>query len=390
MRVLYIVNATLLYGGATKSFLLLLEGMKRKGVTPYVVTPDGDGLCLRLKEMGIRYFVMPYRANTYPRYRSVKDLLLFFPRLFMRRLLSLRATRKVVSICKSENIDLIHTNVSVISIGQKAAEKLGIPHIYHFREYADKDFGEHYYPSKSLFRKSLDKPSSFAICITKDIQTYHKLSPQKSIVVYNGISIPKEVTPSALKDDYFLFAGRIESSKGVSQLIEAYHLCTQNANPCKLLLAGSLDDSQYVNAIKEQIKLWKLEENIEFLGQRSDIANLMKQAKALIVTSHNEAFGRSMAEAMANQCLVIGRDTGGTKEQFDNGKELTGHEIGIRFNTTEELSKALTSVNAKPRYFFDTMRNEAQEVVKKLYGVDVYIDSIFAYYKEIEKLCNKP
>lgn len=42
---------------------------------------------------------------------------------------------------------------------------------------------------------------------------------------------------------------------------------------------------------------------------------------ALIVPSPFEAFGLITAEAMFNKCLVIGRDTAGTKEQFDNGQK---------------------------------------------------------------------
>ena len=40
---------------------------------------------------------------------------------------------------------------------------------------------------------------------------------------------------------------------------------------------------------------------------------------------------------MYNHCLVIGRNTAGTKEQFDNGLDQTGEEIGLRFDSDLEL-----------------------------------------------------
>lgn len=49
----------------------------------------------------------------------------------------------------------------------------------------------------------------------------------------------------------------------------------------------------------------------------------MNRATALIVPSPFEAFGLITAEAMFNKCLVIGKDTAGTKEQFDNGQKNT-------------------------------------------------------------------
>lgn len=58
---------------------------------------------------------------------------------------------------------------------------------------------------------------------------------------------------------------------------------------------------------------------VVFLGMRKDIYSLMKDAMALIVPSYWEGFGFITTEAMFNGCLVIGRNTSGTKEQFDNG-----------------------------------------------------------------------
>ena len=45
----------------------------------------------------------------------------------------------------------------------------------------------------------------------------------------------------------------------------------------------------------------------------------MSKALALFVPSSFEGFGFITVEAMFCGCLVIGRNTGGTKEQFDNG-----------------------------------------------------------------------
>ena len=64
----------------------------------------------------------------------------------------------------------------------------------------------------------------------------------------------------------------------------------------------------------------------------------MRQAKAIIIPSHNEGFGRCMPEAMFNGCLCIGHDTGGTKEQMDNGTEATGEDIALRYQTEDQLT----------------------------------------------------
>lgn len=387
MKVLYILNSTIMSGGATKSFLTLITGLK--DVHPYVIVPDRKGVYPVLKEKRIPTFVLSYRHCTYPRYKSVKDLALFFPRLIARRVLSQLAAKAVEKICTSEGIDLIHTNVSVIDIGIRAAQSLNIPHIFHIREFGDLDFAEHYFPCKRLYHKYFKKDKSYAICITKGIQKYHGLSDYNSTVIYNGISI-KPLSDYVRTDErYFLFAGRIERAKGVKELLCAFKCyASQNSNPCKLLLAGKTGDTAYVNEIRLFIERNGLSSLVKLLGERMDIAGLMHYAMATIVPSKSEAFGRTTAEAMAYGCLVIGHDTGGTKEQFDNGLYETGHEIGIRYSTEEDLCKAMTKIGLSGSQDYAMMKADAKMTVQKLYNAENYVGKVCDYYNEILKQCH--
>jgi hypothetical protein len=44
MRVLYVLNATIPNGGATKAFLSLLNQCRLYGIQPFIVMPDKDGI----------------------------------------------------------------------------------------------------------------------------------------------------------------------------------------------------------------------------------------------------------------------------------------------------------------------------------------------------------
>ena len=65
MKVLYILNATTVYGGATKSFMPLLEGMKENGVEVCVVVPDSAGIYDVLNKKGIETYVVKMKHNVY-------------------------------------------------------------------------------------------------------------------------------------------------------------------------------------------------------------------------------------------------------------------------------------------------------------------------------------
>lgn len=384
MKILYLLNYTLPLGGATKSFLILLDRIIGKGFCPIVVVPNKDGIYELIKQKGINIICVPFRDATYPWTRNIRDLILFLPRLFGRIWLNWKAVKKLQKELENEEIDIIHSNVSVIDIGYRLSRQLHIPHIYHIREFGDLDFAMHYYPSKRHFQKLLNSTESYSVCITKAIQRHHKQSSNpNSVVIYNGIhnAIDSICDIEKKKKRYFLFAGRIEPSKGVDDLLEAY---SKYHGTVPLYLAGYYNvNSDYFKKIKAILANNDLSDRVHLLGGRDDIEELMRNALALIVPSHFEAFGRSMAEAMFNNCLVIGHDTEGTKEQFDNGRALIGKEIGLRYSSVEELTNRLMEAEVMESAHYKEYTHNALHTVNSLYSTEVFIENICHFYHRI-------
>ncbi len=111
----------------------------------------------------------------------------------------------------------------------------------------------------------------------------------------------------------------------------------------------------------------------------------MKTAKALIVPSFHEGFGRITAEAMFNGCLVIGRNTAGTKEQFDNGLRIAGREIGVRFTDVNSLADAIGYVSKLSDCEYSEMALMAQNVVQQLYSIEKNTELTYKFLSEIIK-----
>lgn len=386
MRVLYIANSTSVSGGDNKSLLTLLSYVMQEGIEPMVVVPDKDGIYESLRNKGIRVFVVDYRMDIYPNFSTIKDKFLFLPRLVARRFIEFYAERKISTICEDMKIDLIHSNVSVLSCGLRAARKCGLPHVAHVREYVDIDFHIHPYPNMKSFLKRLNGNGSYLICITRGIQEHHGFVGRNVKQIYNGINIEVLDNNSVLFDEeYFFYAGRIEQAKGVLHLIEAYSSFIDiYPNGPSLKLAGQINDSVYYSKIMNFISLKGLEDKISFLGSRKDVQVLMKNALATIVPSFFEAFGRCLPEAMLNGCLTIGHDTGGTKEQYDNGLNECGLEIGLRYKNKAELTCRLEEVfKYGHTERFTEMRNRAKDVVRKLYSPKQYVEGVCSFYRQI-------
>lgn len=389
MKVLYILSSTTSTGGATKSFIRLLNELLGKGIEAWVVLPTPTGIYHELKKMPVHLVLLPIRSSAYPDTRNSLYTLALPWRLLFWKSLNAYSFIKLRRLLAKEHIDLVHSNVSIIGVGYQAAKAVGIPHIYHIREYGDKDFNIHYFPSQHIYMKRMYAKDSYSICITNDIRRHHHLGKwANSQVIYNGIASEKDIRVNANKEPYLLFAGRIEKGKGVMELVMAYkEYSTRNKNVLPLKIAGKINDEKYYQTIIDFMKQNKLVQEIEFLGPRTDIYDLMKSTKAIIIPSLFEGFGRCMAEAMFNDCLVIGRDTGGTKEQFDNGVRITGQEIGLRYKTNQELTNLLQLVSEKPTSFFNPYRERARQTVLKLYTIEKCAEQVVCLYEKIK--CNE-
>ena len=162
----------------------------------------------------------------------------------------------------------------------------------------------------------------------------------------------------------------------------AFHLQNPDVK-VSLKLAGPISEVAYWKRIQSYIKENHLADCVEYIGVRDDLDNLMHDALAVIVSSVCEGFGRCLPEAMLNDCLTIGRNTGGTKEQYDNGVKECGEEIGLRYQTTDELTEQMSHVALASEHAFDKIKSNAKMVVQKLYTKEANINSIKSFYQEI-------
>lgn len=385
MNIAYILNDTPVNGGATKAFVNMLEGLKTYDVKSFVVVPNRQGIYIELKKQGIPVLATPFRPCTYPYSNTLQQKLFFTPRLAARIIVNGMATRKLERFLKENKIDLVHSNTGVVRIGYDAAKRLGIPHIYHIREFAEL-IGYHYYPRKSAFQKQLE--TCYSICITKAVEAHYHLTDAKRMnrVVYDGVFNTIHTKPTSLNKGYFLYAGRIQPVKGLDLLLEAYKNYKEHVvEVLPLKVAGSNDDIAYYNQQIRYVKKNGLLDHVHFLGDRNDIATLMRDARALIIPSRSEGFGFCMPEAMFQGCLAIGRNIAGTKEQFDNGLRVTGKEIGLRYETTEELASLLAEVSSRPADYYRPYTERAFNVVNQLYTQESNAQQVYTFYQDILK-----
>ena len=133
------------------------------------------------------------------------------------------------------------------------------------------------------------------------------------------------------KEDYFFYAGRLSSEKGVDDLIECWN---QFEIQSELHIAGD-------GPLNQQLRK-KSEGNskIKWLGhlERDQIYAQLSKSKGLLFPSHcYEGFPLTLIEAMAVGCPVITSDIGIQSEIIDNGMNGLHFRLGDLANLNQQI-----------------------------------------------------
>ncbi len=122
--------------------------------------------------------------------------------------------------------------------------------------------------------------------------------------------------------------GQLSPWKGQDTAIGALALLRDQGVDAHLLLVGSavfvapstrLDNEAYVARLHDLVTRLGLGDRVSFLGERSDVPEIMRALDVLLSPSVQEPFGRAVIEAMAMEVPVIATTVGGPAEIVTDG-----------------------------------------------------------------------
>ena len=379
MKILYVASAPDM-GGATIALYNLISAIIENHQV-VVVFPKRKGELMRLLDnLHVKYYNINYDMNLWPSYSH--NPIRYFIRVAKMCVKNYIAQKKIQAIIEAESPSIVHCNVGPIDVSLNACKHLGIPHVWHIREYQDLDFNMKSFPTMSHFRKRIHSKGNYCISITRDIFNHWNLRDVDK-VIYDGIFIKSQLVPiKEKKKNNILFVGRIEPAKGAFDAIKGFLKIKPKYKDFIMQIAGNISDNDYYQSCKKLVDESLYGDSIQFLGHRSDIYSLMRQSKAIIVSSYCEGFGFITAEAMLNNCFVIGRNTGGTKEQMDICEEIAHTPLAYRFNDVVELAAGIEyAINN------DTTKEceIARSIVAERYNNIKYASDIVDYYHYVLK-----
>lgn len=223
----------------------------------------------------------------------------------------------------------------------------------------------------------------------------HRLMPKASAggpaeykVIYNGIdtrelcpSGPASSRPAGLRrTKVILFAGRHDSRKGISDLINALHILRLNGvDNIRLKITGK---GEITESLRELVKKLKLEKFIQFVGilPRNQLVKAYQTADLLVAPSRDgEGFNRTIIEARSCGTLVVCTDIEGHREAI--GRDLS--PFMAQPKNPQSLAKQIMAVLNLPETEKQKIRKKSREDVVASFDWDKIVKQHLEYYQSL-------
>ena len=382
MRIMYIAHSIGLEG-ANQSLLNIIAKMEESKAEIYVVAPRETGALIdRLKAHKVNVIIEKYFPWRATRTSDLKRRAQYAYHWLRWRLLDAfvnqRSAERLAQIVLEKEIDVIHTNCSTIDIGARMKAILlrkgrNVRHVWHLREFGDKDFDQYYLPSRRTVTARMNKYTDRFICISKAIYNhYDYLEKEKKQVIYNGVPVVEANAPRA-EDGVvnLLIAGRVGVEKGQDIAVAA----------CKRLDDAGIHNVELHLAGKGQLKKEipdSIRERVHLLGFVDNMRKLREKVDIELVCSRSEAFGRVTAEAMMCGIPVVGTRSGGTPELIDHGKTGFLFDYGDDAQLADILAQLIRDPELRAR-IGEAGRNQALQN----YTIEKCVNEISKLYDKL-------
>ncbi|MEW5950880.1 MAG: glycosyltransferase family 4 protein [Elusimicrobiota bacterium] len=339
MKILYIDSPIDPPGGGQKSLLILLKNVKAE---KKIFLPQYSSFCEILKKEKIDYEIVPIA-------RLFKEI-------------------------KKYNPDIIHCNAATVKYSFFSAlfsKIFKIPFIWHVRV-----------AEKAFLKDDLIAFLSYkTIAVSYTVKNkFSNIWHKKISVIFNSVSddflpsktdMRKELKISGNEKLIGIFS-RFDYWKGHDLFVESAFMLIAKGYKLKFILCGNGHKQE---EIRRKVYSSPFSSFFIFKEYEENIADYMNACDIVVSASTiEEAFGRTLIEAMSLRKVVVATNLGGHREIIEN--EINGFLCEPNtLSLTESLLKALNSKTPIKENAFNTFNSK--------FSLDVHISQINNIYSQL-------
>jgi len=362
IRILHVITRADFVGGAQFHLLQLCAETIKQGHEVHVASSVGTRYPESLKNVGCVYHPVATLKNTLDPVKNLKSLL---------------ALKRLIQRIKP---DLICGHSSVAGVLSKVvAAHMGVPCIFtaHGWSFTEGNPGLKRVLASNLERL-LSGLNNRIICVSdhdRKIAMKAGISPRRLVMVHNGVpppTLPRRSPKAPGRKFVVAMVARFAAPKRQDTLIRALPFLPD----VEVRFAGN---GPLENSVIELARALKVTEQVEFLGWRDDVENVLRGVDAFCLMSDYEGFPLAILEAMriGLPCVVSG--VGGCGEAVvdgENGFLVPRGDVAVladrlkRLNADRPMALAMGREGLRSYRAHFTLRRMVDETMR------VYRDTI--------------
>lgn len=174
-------------------------------------------------------------------------------------------------------------------------------------------------------RKVFHNPRSVMALENHDDQDFfvdkYVVRRERSFVIPGaGLDI-NAITPERASSDWpvILCVSRMIRGKGIQHLLDAARILQDEGLRFELVLAGDIDEHNRTSFTREEMRSAESGGNVKWLGHRTDIPAILREATIVCLPTYREGLPRSLVEAIAAGRPIVATDVPGCREVVVDG-----------------------------------------------------------------------
>lgn len=308
-------------GPQIRSLAVALE-LRDAGVETEFLLPDGDDeFADRARDAGFTVH-RPGLSRLEPPSKVVNNVRysLEFP----------LAIRRIRDIIEDRSIDVVHANMSMNVDAALATRLSSASLVWHFN-----DVLVNRVIASGTSRLAGLLADRIVVASRSVAEHYFGECSQEMDVVYAPVDVaefhPEKFSDTGVRAEFGLnedttlvgTVGNVNPVKGHEYLVRAANsLKTDTEGDVAVLIVGGTLNSrqEYYERLQSLCEQSEVEDVVQFVGRRSDVARMLSAFDVFVLPSVAEACPIAVLEAMSMEKPIVATDVGGIPEQIDDGE----------------------------------------------------------------------